>query len=119
MYLQPEFLVFLPTCILWAFKKPLLFFAFAVIDSTSYTSVLQRTFNLNIATRTSNKTQEFEFSMIDQADFSGIDAYVRGHGLQDASMAEQRRAKKLNVNGAGASKDEMVVAKEEDEGEIA
>jgi hypothetical protein len=77
---------------------------------------LQRTFNLNIATRTS---QEFEFSMIDQADFSAIGAYVRGHGLQDASMAEQRRAKKLNVNGAGASKGEMAVAKEEDEGEIA
>lgn len=37
--------------------------------------------------------------MIDQADFAGIDAYVRRHGLQDASMAEQRRAKKLNVNG--------------------
>lgn len=37
--------------------------------------------------------------MIDQADFAGIDTYVRRHGLQDASMAEQRRAKKLNVNG--------------------
>ncbi|KAI9780884.1 MAG: hypothetical protein M1839_006511 [Geoglossum umbratile] len=113
------FLFFLPTGILWAFKKPLLFFAFDVIDSTSYTSVLQRTFNLNIATRTSDNTQEFEFSMIDQADFSGIDAYVRGHGLQDASMAEQRRAKKLNVNGAGAGRAEVDAIEEDDEGEIA
>jgi len=36
--------------------------------------------------------------MIDQADFAGIDAYVKRHGLQDASLAEARRAKKYNVN---------------------
>ncbi|KAI9773854.1 MAG: hypothetical protein M1840_006080 [Geoglossum simile] len=118
-YFQLGYLFFLPTGILWAFKKPLLFFAFDVIDSTSYTSVLQRTFNLNIATRASDNTQEFEFSMIDQADFSGIDAYIRGHGLQDASMAEQRRAKKLNVNGASVGKYGVGEAKERDEGEIA
>lgn len=72
-----------------------------MIDSISYTSVLQRTFNLNIATRVSSNetTQEFEFSMIDQVDFNGIDAYVKRHSLQDASMAEQRRAKRFNVNG--------------------
>lgn len=37
--------------------------------------------------------------MIDQADFVGIDTYIKRHGLQDASMAEQRRARKLNING--------------------
>lgn len=37
--------------------------------------------------------------MVDQADFAGIDAYIKRHRLQDASMAEKRRAKKLNVNG--------------------
>ena len=95
------FLFLLSTGIIWGFKKPLEFFPFDVIDSVSYTSVLQRTFNLNIATRTSSdaEPQEFEFSMIDQADFAGIDGYVKRHGLQDASMAEQRRAKKVNVNG--------------------
>lgn len=36
--------------------------------------------------------------MIDQADYAGIDAYVKRHGLQDASLAEARRAKKYNVN---------------------
>lgn len=48
--------------------------------------------------------------MIDQADFAGIDAYVKRHGLQDASLAEARRAKKYNVNGAkgeeGAAEEE-------------
>lgn len=37
--------------------------------------------------------------MIDQADYAGIDAYIKKHGLQDASLAEARRAKKLNING--------------------
>lgn len=36
--------------------------------------------------------------MIDQADYEGICAYVSAHGLQDASMAAARRAKKLNIN---------------------
>lgn len=86
-----------------------MFFSFETIESVSYTSVLQRTFNLNITTRTETyqETQEFEFSMIDQADFAGIDEYIKNHQLQDASLAEARRAKKYNVNsvkGAGAAK---------------
>lgn len=36
--------------------------------------------------------------MLDQADFAGIDEYVKRHALNDASMAEQRRAKVHNVN---------------------
>lgn len=95
------YLFLLSSGIIWGFKKPLEYFAFDSIDSVSYTSVLQRTFNLNIAIRTSEDAniQEFEFSMIDQADFAGIDDYIKRHQLQDASMAEQRRAKKLNING--------------------
>jgi len=44
--------------------------------------------------------------MLDQADFAGIDAYIKRHQLQDASMAEQRRAKKLNINGVKGEKGE-------------
>ncbi|CAG8898323.1 unnamed protein product [Penicillium egyptiacum] len=96
------YLFLLSTGILFAFKKPLLFFSFATIDSVSYTSVLQRTFNLNVMARPENGSeediQEFEFSMIDQDNFSGIDTYIKRHGLQDASLAEARRAKVYNVN---------------------
>ncbi|MCJ1403479.1 hypothetical protein MMC11_006702 [Xylographa trunciseda] len=106
------FLYFLSTGIVWAFKKPIHFFSFPIIAAISYTSVLQRTFNLNITTQTSSpsnptdtQTQDFEFSMIDQADFVGIDAYIKRHSLQDASMAEARRAKKLNINGVKSEKD--------------
>lgn len=84
----------------FGFKKPLAFFPFSVIDSISYTSVLQRTFNLVIAARDgdTDEVKEIEFSMLDQADFAGIDDYVKRHGLNDASMAAQRRAKAYNVN---------------------
>jgi hypothetical protein len=102
---SPGYLFLLSTGILFAFKKPLLFFSFDTIDSVSYTSVLQRTFNLNVMARPANSTeediQEFEFSMVDQDNFSGIDAYIKRHGLQDASLAEARRAKVYNVNKTG------------------
>ncbi|KAJ6155083.1 hypothetical protein N7470_005649 [Penicillium chermesinum] len=83
------YLFFLSVGILFAFKKPLLFFSFDTVDSISYTSVLQRTFNLNILARPRNGSEddnmEFEFSMIDQADFDGIDQYIKRHGLQDSN----------------------------------
>jgi hypothetical protein len=98
----------------------LLFFAFENIDSISYTSVLQRTFNLNIVARAtgSDETQEFEFSMIDQADYSGIDTYIKTHGLQDASLAEARRAKRYNINGAKTEENGEAASQEAEESEL-
>lgn len=88
---------FLENGIFFGFRKPLSFFPFSEIESISYTSVLQRTFNLNITIRPSPDadTQEIEYSMLDQQDFAGIDEYVRKHQLQDASLADARRARKL------------------------
>lgn len=101
----PGFLFFLPHGILFAFKKPLLFLPFPAITSISYTSVLQRTFNLAITTHHPKKEgdgseeEEIELSILDQADYGAIDAYIKRHSLHDASMAEARRAKPLHVNG--------------------
>ncbi|KAH8596438.1 hypothetical protein B0O99DRAFT_685960 [Bisporella sp. PMI_857] len=96
------FLFFLPNGILWAFKKPLAFIPHSRISAISYTSVLQRTFNLNVEVDLSEadeeRSEEIEFSMLDQEDFAEIDGYVKRHGLQDKSMAEQRKAKRENVN---------------------
>ncbi|KZM23634.1 uncharacterized protein EKO05_0007441 [Ascochyta rabiei] len=88
------YLFFTSVGILYGFKKPLAFFDFAAVNSISYTAVLRNTFNLVVTT----PTQEIEFSMLDQENFAGINEYVQKHGLQDASMAAERRAKKLNVN---------------------
>lgn len=63
-----------------------------------------------------SKSEEIEFSMIDQADFAGIDAYIKRHDLQDASMADARRAKRLNINKVrGEVKMEDGVNGEEDD----
>ncbi|KAG0646036.1 Histone chaperone [Hyphodiscus hymeniophilus] len=84
--------------------KPLLFLPHERIAAVSYTSVLQRTFNLSVEVDMSlpgtevEAQEEFEFSMLDQEDFAGIDEFIKRHGLQDKSMAEQRKAKRLNVN---------------------
>jgi hypothetical protein len=104
------FLFFTSHGILFAFKKPLLFLPFSAIESVSYTSVLQRTFNLNVATSImtpegETREEEIEFSMLDQADFAGIDEYVKRHGLHDASLAASRRAKVYNVDKSRAAKD--------------
>lgn len=42
---------------------------------------------------------DHEFSMLEQTDFDGIDEYIRKYGLQDGSLAEERKGKVYNVNG--------------------
>ncbi|KAL5120162.1 hypothetical protein ACEQ8H_001988 [Pleosporales sp. CAS-2024a] len=88
------YLFFTSVGILYGFKKPLAYFDFASINSIAYAAVLRNTFNLVVTTQ----TQEIEFGMLDQADYAGINDYVQRHGLQDASLAAARRAKKLNIN---------------------
>ncbi|KAF2085942.1 Rtt106-domain-containing protein [Saccharata proteae CBS 121410] len=101
--------------IVFGFKKPVLFFGFEGISTTSYTSVLQRTFNLVVGVESGDGGgEEVEFSMIDQVDFAGIDAYVKGRGLNDASLAAGRRGV---VYGVNAVKEEENEAVEGDDGE--
>ncbi|KAL2257997.1 hypothetical protein VTK26DRAFT_8856 [Humicola hyalothermophila] len=96
------FLFFLPTGILWGFKKPIVFVPLDRIMAVSYTNVLRTTFNMVVeldsdAARDGGNAieKEIEFGMIDQEDYQGIDeTYVRRHGLADRSMAEQRKAKR-------------------------
>ncbi len=99
------FLFFLSTGIFFGFKKPLFYVGLEDIQSVSYTSVLQRTFNMVITYREEGEAEdmEIEFSMLDQADYAGINGYVQRHGLSDASLAEGRRAKMLGKKKAEAN----------------
>jgi len=87
------------------------------IAAISYTSVLQRTFNMVVEIYTGGKTEdgqedateEIEFAMLDQEDYNEINEnYVIHHKLQDRSLADQRKAKRELVEnlkgkkGAGA-----------------
>ncbi|KAK0737835.1 hypothetical protein B0T18DRAFT_440832 [Schizothecium vesticola] len=100
------FLFFLPTGILWGFKKPLLFLPLDRIVAVSYTSVLQRTFNIVVEfERDGEQAEEIEFAMVDQEDYGGIDEnYVRRHGLADRSMADGRKAKRQLAENAKKEK---------------
>lgn len=105
------FLFFLPTGILWGFKKPILFLPLDRIVAVSYTNVLRTTFNMVVEMETSDGNgsieKEIEFGMIDQEDYQGIDeTYVRRHGLADRSMAEQRKAKRELVENSKKSSGE-------------
>jgi hypothetical protein len=107
------YLFLLSTGIVFGFKKPVTFFPFSSIESISFTSVLQRTFNIVITTADATDPQdikqtEHELSMVDQADFAPIDNYIRTHGLNDASMAAERRAKIHNVNKAAPGEEPAV-----------
>ncbi|KAJ4265368.1 hypothetical protein NW762_004656 [Fusarium torreyae] len=100
------YLFFLETGILWGFKKPLMFIPLNRIAATSYTNILQRTFNIAIEVFAGegDATEEVEFSMIDQEDYGGIDDYIKKHRLQDRSMAEQRKAKLELAENRGPKK---------------
>jgi Histone chaperone Rttp106-like len=86
------FLYFLATGILYGFKKPILFFPLNTIREVTFTNILQRTFNLVVSTE--EDVEGEEFGMIDQALFAGIQGYAEKHGIQDASLSEERKAKR-------------------------
>lgn len=112
------YLFFLPTGILWGFKKPLLFLPLDRIVAVSYTNVLQRTFNIVVEVDLQGsgnnqngdgdgdgENEEIEFGMLDQEDYGGIsETYVQRHNLQDRSMAERRKAKRELAENARGEK---------------
>jgi hypothetical protein len=86
------FLYFLATGILYGFKKPIWFFPLNTIREVTFTNILQRTFNLVVSTE--EDVEGEEFGMIDQALFAGIQGYAEKHGIQDASLSEERKARR-------------------------
>ncbi|CAO3635574.1 unnamed protein product [Mucor hiemalis] len=100
------FLFFLPTGILFGFKKPTLFFPISSLASTVITNITQRTFDLTLTMKPGSQilgssgfrtTKEgdddtVQFSMIEQSEYGGIEAYTKKSGVNDHSMAEERKA---------------------------
>ncbi|KAF2864029.1 Rtt106-domain-containing protein [Piedraia hortae CBS 480.64] len=103
------YIFLLTTGILFAYKKPVLYFPLNHIQSVGYTNVLSYTFNLVLTVLDPNGSgedgKEIEFSMLDQSLYPAVDKYVKSHGLNDSSLAEQRKAKLYNVNNPSAGKD--------------
>ncbi|SCV05297.1 LANO_0H04390g1_1 [Lachancea nothofagi CBS 11611] len=83
-------LYFLPDHVLFGFKKPILLFSSQEIESITYSSITRLTFNVTLITKNGDK---FEFSMIDQNEFTLIDDYVKRKQVIDNSMSEENKAK--------------------------
>ena len=93
-------LYFLPDNILFGFKKPILLFDSDDIESITYSSITRLTFNMTLTTKSS---EVFEFTMIDQNEYTKIDEYVKRKQVIDRSMSEELKAKtksKINSNNS-------------------
>lgn len=89
-------LYFLPDNIIFGFRKPILVFDSTDIESITYSSITRLTFNVTLITKSDEK---YEFSMIDQSEYTKIDEYVRRKQVIDKSMSEELKAKtKKNAN---------------------
>ncbi|KAI9482675.1 MAG: hypothetical protein EXX96DRAFT_518419 [Benjaminiella poitrasii] len=100
------FLFFLPTGILFGFKKPTIFVPVSSLASTVIMSVTNRTFDFMLKIRpeavllgssgfkaTKEGDEEtIQFSMIEQAEYEGIEAYTKKLNINDHSLAEERKA---------------------------
>lgn len=94
------YLFFTPAGILFGFKKPVWFVPLDLIESVSYSSITRVTFNLTIVvvayiSDEDQFSEEVEFGMIDQEHYADIDEYVRKWRLNDQSMAEEKREKRM------------------------
>lgn len=83
-------LYFLPDHIIFGFKKPILKFDSSDIESITYSSITRLTFNVTMVTK---DEQKYEFSMIDQNEYTKIDDYVKRKQVKDKSMSEELKAK--------------------------
>lgn len=114
------FLFLMPNGLLWGFKKPVTFIPLDRIVAVSYTNILRVTFNMVVEFEIDSEgnTFEVEFGMISHQDYDGIDGqYVRRFGLQNRSMAEQRKAKRqLAENAKDGKKKDGVAENGEDDG---
>ncbi|BFZ63796.1 hypothetical protein YB2330_004928 [Saitoella coloradoensis] len=88
------YLFFLDTGVVFGFKRPVVLFELDRIRRVTYTSVLQRTFNVVFTiAKGGDEEEDVEFSMLDQGDYPGVDRYIKKHDLTDASLSAARKAK--------------------------
>ncbi|GMM50635.1 Rtt106 protein [Starmerella bacillaris] len=84
-------LYLMPTFVFFGFRKPLVAFLTAEIDSISITTVTTRTFSVVVSLLDAS-THEFE--KISHEYYQIIQDYITEHNLSDKSLAEERQAKK-------------------------
>ncbi|RKP09812.1 hypothetical protein THASP1DRAFT_28399 [Thamnocephalis sphaerospora] len=108
-------LFFLANCIFFGFRKPVVYLPLSRIGTISVASITSRTFDLRVAVCTdpasrsdddgeapASKPREFEFSMIDSADFEAIAGYIRRHRLDAPELSGEQSAARAADEKASA-----------------
>ncbi|KAF9907741.1 hypothetical protein BX616_000342 [Lobosporangium transversale] len=111
----------LPTGILFAFRKPILFMRSAVIEAIGFHSVTSRTFDMEIVmdnTSGNATTEDLEgvpqetkgdnrrvvgFSMIDTKEFGQVEEWIKKAGIRDRSLSADLKAKDKGPTTASSS----------------
>ncbi|KAG0308508.1 hypothetical protein BGZ98_007777 [Dissophora globulifera] len=111
----------LPTGILFAFRKPILFLRSESIEAVGVHSVLSRTFDFEVVMRqdpTVVTAEDLEgvpaenkdgrravgFGMVDTKEFARMEEWIKKAGIRDRSLSEDLKAKdKAPVSATGAS----------------
>ncbi|KAF8975909.1 hypothetical protein BGZ46_008742 [Entomortierella lignicola] len=101
----------LPTGILFAFRKPILFLRSAAIDAVGIHSVVSRTFDFEVVMDSTGRVSTVEdlegvpgetkgdarrvvgFGMVDTKEFGRMEDWIKKAGIRDRSMSEDLKAK--------------------------
>lgn len=105
------YLYFLQNHVIFGFKKPILVFKSADIESITYNSITRLTFNVLFGVRVNGGIENYEFGMIDQKEFEHIDKFVRAKDVRDNSMADEHKAQKQLKNNTENPSDLAEAAK--------
>ncbi|KAG0206139.1 hypothetical protein BGX28_002359 [Mortierella sp. GBA30] len=97
----------LPTGILFAFRKPLLFLPSKSIEAVGIHSVLSRTFDFEVVMDPNASSEDLEgvpvdskdgrraigFGMVDTKEFARMEEWIKKAGIRDRSLSEDLKAK--------------------------
>ncbi|CAO3566477.1 unnamed protein product [Mortierella alpina] len=97
----------LPTGILFAFRKPLLFLRSKVIEAVGVHSVMSRTFDFEVVMDPQAAPEDLEgvpldakdgrrvvgFGMVDTKEFARMEDWIKKAGIRDRSLSEDLKAK--------------------------
>lgn len=86
--------------VIFGFKKPILVFELAHIKHVSYTNITRLTFSLLITIqRPTEREDVLEFGMIDQQNYSTLDAFIKAQRINDNSFDDELREKTKKEGG--------------------
>ncbi|KAF9421511.1 hypothetical protein BGZ94_008807 [Podila epigama] len=122
----------LPSGLLFAFRKPVLFLPGSCIEAVGVHSVLSRTFDFEVVVDTNVATAEdlegvppegkdgrrcVGFGMVDTKVFGKFEDWIKKQGIRDRSLSEDLKAKDKSTSASGSSSKKRDRAADDEDGE--